>query len=58
MQYSAKEKIEMSELMEQYNALRTEKKYAESDALRKEIEKMEYDVRDGKEGSTLAKKFF
>ncbi len=58
MQYSAKEKMEMFERMRRYDALRSEKKYVESDALRKEIEAMGYEVRDTKDGSDLVKNFF
>jgi cysteinyl-tRNA synthetase len=43
---------------EEYTAFRTNKQFIQSDALRKELEGVGYEVRDGAEGSSLVKKFF
>jgi cysteinyl-tRNA synthetase len=47
-----------SEKFEKYQALRSNKQFIQSDALRTQIEVLGYSVRDTKEGSYIVKKFF
>lgn len=44
--------------LEKYNEYRTNKQFMQSDALRKELEALGYEVRDTDHGSRLVKKFF
>ena len=46
------------EKLEKYKECRTSKQFVQSDALRKEIEALGYEVRDTEKGSRLVKKFF
>ena len=43
---------------EEYREYRANKQFIQSDALRKELEELGYDVRDGADDSSLVKKFF
>ncbi|HUC01642.1 MAG TPA: cysteine--tRNA ligase [Candidatus Paceibacterota bacterium] len=49
---------EITEKFDKYRAFRGNKQFIQSDALRKELESVGYEVRDGAEGSSLVKKFF
>ncbi len=49
---------QLVEKLEQYEMYRENKQFVQSDALRKEIEALGYEVRDTEEGSRLVKKFF
>ncbi|MGB7958222.1 MAG: cysteine--tRNA ligase [Minisyncoccia bacterium] len=48
----------IAERLAQYNECRANKQFVQSDALRKEIEALGYEVRDTEKGSGLVKKFF
>src|SRR3990167_8771588 len=47
---------EVQKLLEQRNEFRRKKKYAESDAIRKKLEQMGYEVLDKEEGTEVLKK--
>lgn len=49
---------EIIEKFEKYRELRGNKQFIQSDALRKELESVGYEVRDGADGSSFVKKFF
>ncbi len=49
---------EIAEKIRIYNELRSNKQFVQSDALRKEIEALGYDIRDTKDGSFVKKRFF
>ncbi|HEY5220532.1 MAG TPA: cysteine--tRNA ligase [Candidatus Paceibacterota bacterium] len=49
---------EITKKFQEYEAFRTNKQFIQSDALRKELEGVGYEVRDGADGSSLVKKFF
>jgi len=49
---------EMTEKFREYQELRSNKQFIQSDALRKEIEGLGYVVRDTADGSSLTKRFF
>jgi cysteinyl-tRNA synthetase len=48
----------VQEMLEKYEQFRGNKQFMQSDALRKEIEALGYEVRDAEKGSHLVKKFF
>ena len=50
--------LPIAEKLEKYKECRTNKQFVQSDALRKELEALGYEVRDTDEGSRLVKKFF
>jgi cysteinyl-tRNA synthetase len=50
--------LPIAEKLEKYKECRTNKQFVQSDALRKELEGLGYEVRDTDEGSRLVKKFF
>jgi cysteinyl-tRNA synthetase len=49
---------EIMQKFEEYQGLRSNKQFIQSDALRKEIEGLGYVIRDTSEGSSIIKKFF
>ena len=50
--------VEIMEKFDRYREARSNKQFIQSDALRKEIEGLGYEVRDVEEGSVLVRKFF
>ncbi len=56
--YDAMEEGEIVKKLAEYDELRVHKQFMQSDALRKEIEGLGYEVRDAKGGSQIVKKFF
>jgi len=56
--YNASEEAEIAQKLVQYDEFRVHKQFMQSDALRKEIEALGYEVRDTKDGSEIVKKFF
>lgn len=58
MHHSRIEDSEIVEKQRQYDQLRANKQFVQSDALRKEIEGLGYSVRDTETGSYIVKKFF
>ena len=56
--YDASEEDKIGEKRKAYDQFRTNKQFTQSDALRKEIEALGYEVRDTENGSRLVKKFF
>ncbi len=58
MASSAKENEAAAQKLKKYEELRANKQFVQSDALRKEIEALGYEVRDADGGSRLVKKFF
>ena len=48
----------ITEKFEEYQTFRTNKQFIQSDALRKELESVGYEVRDEAKSSSLVKKFF
>jgi len=48
----------IKEMLEKYNECRVNKQFIQSDALRKEMEALGYEVRDAEQGSRLVKKLF
>ena len=49
---------EIREKFDEYKALRGNKQFVQSDALRAELERLGYEVRDTEDGSVIVKKFF
>jgi len=49
---------EITKKFQEYQVFRANKQFIQSDALRKELEEVGYDVRDGADDSSLVKKFF
>lgn len=60
MEYSPENDPELADKVAQYDELRSNKQFIQSDALRKEIEALEsgYSVRDTSEGAYIVKRFF
>lgn len=56
--YDPAKEAEIAPKMEQYAAFRGNKQFIQSDALRKEIEALGYEVRDTEGGPVVVKKFF
>lgn len=57
-QYSPKEDDKIAKKMAEYAEFRANKQFVQSDALRKEIEALGYEVRDTENGPYVVKKFF
>jgi cysteinyl-tRNA synthetase len=58
MEYSPEKDEEVAQKAKEYEKLRTNKQFVQSDALRKEIEGLGYEVRDTESGPVILKKFF
>lgn len=56
--YNAGEEAKIAENLRNYQECRIHQQFAQSDALRKEIEQLGYEVRDTKDGPEIVKKFF
>lgn len=56
--YNVAEEAKIADKLGEYGALRGSKQFIQSDALRKEIESLGYEVRDTESGPYVVKKFF